>query len=111
MYITVFWHCPTAYATTLGPTTLLQEFKEVLPEKVRDHMTLLGKVSTTTILSNWDKYIDLTLELYKLAYPEKLSGSIFKKEKKEKKEEKKEQPKSAAATSEKKSADKGKGKE
>ncbi|PCH33146.1 hypothetical protein WOLCODRAFT_63031, partial [Wolfiporia cocos MD-104 SS10] len=78
-------------------TTLLREFKEVLPEKVRDHVAILTQVTPAAIPSDWDKYVDLCLELYKIAYPEKLDGSIFK-ETKEKKEEKKEKPKESAPT-------------
>ncbi|PCH37268.1 hypothetical protein WOLCODRAFT_52098, partial [Wolfiporia cocos MD-104 SS10] len=92
-------------------TTLLREFKEVLPEKVRDHVAILGRVTPAAIPTDWDKFVDLCLELYKIAYPDKLDGSIFKEdkkeEKKEKKEEKKEQPKETAP---KKAHSKGKGK-
>ncbi|PCH43699.1 hypothetical protein WOLCODRAFT_58838, partial [Wolfiporia cocos MD-104 SS10] len=88
-------------------TTLLREFKEVLPEKVRDHVAILTRVTPAAIPTDWDKYVDLCLELYKIAYPEKLDGSIFKEEKKEKKEEKKEKPKESAP---KQAHSKGKGK-
>ncbi|PCH40307.1 hypothetical protein WOLCODRAFT_57398, partial [Wolfiporia cocos MD-104 SS10] len=90
-------------------TTLLREFKEVLPEKVRDHVAILTRVTPAAIPADWDKYVDLCLELYKIAYPDKLDGSIFKEEKKEekKKEEKKEKPKESAPQ---KAHSKGKGK-
>ncbi|PCH37271.1 hypothetical protein WOLCODRAFT_83871 [Wolfiporia cocos MD-104 SS10] len=76
-------------------TTLLREFKEVLPEKGIMPQFLVT-VTPAAIPADWDKYVDLCLELYKIAYPDKLDGSIFKEEKKEEKKEKKDQPKETA---------------
>lgn len=77
-----------------------------MPEVVRQQLNVLDKTPFFTVPTEWTKYLELALEMYQVAYPDKLSGSIFKEEKKEKKEE----PKAAAAPSEKKAATKGKGK-
>ncbi|PCH40674.1 hypothetical protein WOLCODRAFT_70228, partial [Wolfiporia cocos MD-104 SS10] len=47
-------------------TTLLREFKEVLPEKVHDHVAILTWVTPAAIPADWDKYVDLCLELHKI---------------------------------------------
>ncbi|PCH34720.1 hypothetical protein WOLCODRAFT_155379 [Wolfiporia cocos MD-104 SS10] len=68
--------------------TMLKKLKDVLPEKVKDTFTLIGVMTPTAIPTDWEKYLDKAIKLYKIQYRKEISGSIFEKEKKKMEEKK-----------------------
>ncbi|PCH39721.1 hypothetical protein WOLCODRAFT_149762 [Wolfiporia cocos MD-104 SS10] len=81
---------------------------ETLPKKVKDTLNVLKKTPFFKAPTDIKALIELALELYQQAYPDKIKGSIFNKLSKKPEEKKKEE--TSASTSAKKSDKKDKGK-
>ncbi|PCH39313.1 hypothetical protein WOLCODRAFT_158865 [Wolfiporia cocos MD-104 SS10] len=60
---------------------MLEKLKDCLPEKVTDAFALIEVMAVGTIPTDWDKYLDKAIELYKVQYRSELTGSIFPEEK------------------------------
>lgn len=63
-------------------STVLEELKDALPEKVRDGFSML-KIIKHPAPTECKKYLDMAIEFYKDAYPDAITGSIFEDGKKE----------------------------
>lgn len=85
--------------------TLVWEFTETLPEKVKDTLNMLSRSPFFKAPTEIEPLIDFALEVYQTAYPDKIKGSIFSSTT-TKKEEKKKETETAPAPSGKKPADK-----
>ncbi|PCH42634.1 hypothetical protein WOLCODRAFT_152669 [Wolfiporia cocos MD-104 SS10] len=75
--------------------TLCEKLKDTVPDKVRDGFSMM-RIFGQTVPTEWEKYLDMAIEMHKEFYCEDIQGSIFEKEKK--KEEKAPQGKAQSSS-------------
>ncbi|PCH42716.1 hypothetical protein WOLCODRAFT_152758 [Wolfiporia cocos MD-104 SS10] len=88
--ITVEYNCVTQKLRTLthlaetDNKTLFSQIKRVLQDKVRKTLTTLKLVPNFTMMTDWEIYLDMAIDMYKRLCPDKLKGKIFEEEKRKK---------------------------
>ncbi|PCH34512.1 hypothetical protein WOLCODRAFT_155159 [Wolfiporia cocos MD-104 SS10] len=64
--------------------TLFSQIKCVLQDKVHETLTTLKLVLNFMMLTDWEIYLDMAINMYKRLYLDKLKGKIFEEEKRKK---------------------------